>query len=119
MDLPEESSLMLNGAPGLEFSPGGDLLAICTCSNTIHLWKTGAWRSISDSGAHGVTFSPDGHYAALLWDGGIVTLRRVRNWQLQHAYRVPGGRSVCFSPDSRRILIGGTGGQIQIFGAPD
>ena len=57
-------------------------------------------------------FSPDGRWLAVGFDSGTVTVWDTRTWDVAARWlAVPGGGvdSLAFSPDSRRLAVGGAG----------
>jgi WD40 repeat protein len=94
----------------LEASPGGDLLAVGSCGNAIHLWNVKTWTlvhrlALRHECASSLSFSPDGALLASeaygCCPGGLEV------WDLRTGHRVralaPGSRirNVVFSRDGR------------------
>ena len=113
----------------ISFSPSGDLLVSGGYDKTVRLWnvQTGQLvRSLKSDSVHSVSFSPDGKKVisgsnapvgsgSNLHAGGSVNVWDVNSgrliWKIESEDII---NSVAFSPDSKSVLIGDSGGYIKI-----
>jgi WD40 repeat protein len=104
---------------GLAFDPAGKLLASTGGDRTLRLWDLEGERGgvsplavrtleSHDSTGMAVVFSPDGRYLAAGWLGGTVTIHDMKTRKLCGTLeRVANPSLLAFSPDSKRIAVGG------------
>ncbi len=112
----------------LMFTLDGRYVIACSDKGDIDIWRTSDWRHEARVGVvttpyngqwfHGsaqVRLSPDGQYAAVIYDGMAnapvpgITMIDLRRGQIVGHLRAPYG-PIAFSPDSQTLLLGGTGG---------
>ena len=112
------------------FSPDGTRILSAGRDGHTRVWDAGTGNALEAWAAGGndvwsAAFSPDGSRIASAVADGACTVRDARNGD--ELLRISGGRSVSFSPDGGRLVVGGgrkfvisdaqTGGQLQYTGA--
>ncbi|MCE9564456.1 MAG: PQQ-binding-like beta-propeller repeat protein [Planctomycetes bacterium] len=104
-------------------SPDGRLIAVAGAAGPLTVWEVTSGKKRFDfntmSGAVGASFSSNGRYL-VGWDaGGTVAVFDMRFGTLTRRFQMDGpagdGISVEFSPDAKRIAVGGHDGRITVW----
>jgi WD40 repeat protein len=114
-----------NSVNAFALSPDETILATSSSDTTVRLWSfpDGAvLNTLLDQKkvASGVTFSPDGKWIASIYYGGRAVI-----WDFQgnpHTAIKTGLKNLAcaaFSPDSQLLAVGGLGGDLTVWAAPD
>ncbi|MGY0234006.1 nSTAND1 domain-containing NTPase [Longispora urticae] len=97
----------------ISFSPDGRLLATFSSSSSVSLWDTVTGESVAgdlmDSiSPVAVKFSPVGGLLAVGTSDGIVSLWNLTARKVERSWPAHGAGTLAFSPDGRRLAIGGS-----------
>jgi WD40 repeat protein/serine/threonine protein kinase len=95
------------------FGPDGGRLATGGAGDVVQIWDVGTGRTVQTLSGHeqrplAVSFSPDGDRLVSGAEDGTVRMWNVRSGQPIRLWHVGQPiQCVCFSPDGRRIVVGG------------
>lgn len=114
-----------NSVNGFALSPDESLLATSSSDSTVRLWSFPGGELLhtlvdQKKVASGVSYSPDGKWVASIYYGGRAVIWDIQgNPQQVIKSGLKNLACAAFSPDSQLLAIGGLGGELTVWSAPD